>query len=108
MGFVAPQVTGLIINHHNDMHHWNIVFYIAAGVGTLGNLVFIIFGTAKEQEWNRIKGEGARQAVKEEEEEKTTEMWINQPLETNVGPQTPHSFLFDMMWPHQFFLSAFI
>jgi hypothetical protein len=29
------------------------VFFIAAGVYTLGNTLFIIFGTTKEQKWNR-------------------------------------------------------
>ena len=24
MGFLAPMVTGLIINHHNDVPHWKV------------------------------------------------------------------------------------
>ena len=55
MGFTAPQVTGYIINHHNDLDHWRIVFYSAAAVNFFGALVFILFGSAKEQSWNKIE-----------------------------------------------------
>ena len=55
MGFVAPQVTGLIINGHNDIKHWQEVFFIAAAVYILGNLVFVVFGKAVEQKWNRTE-----------------------------------------------------
>jgi hypothetical protein len=24
MGFIAPNVTGLITNHHNDVRHWQV------------------------------------------------------------------------------------
>lgn len=55
MGFVAPQVTGWIINGHNDIDHWRMVFLIAAGAYVVGNTVFVIFGQAKEQKWNRTE-----------------------------------------------------
>ena len=60
MGFVAPQVTGLIINRNNDVAHWRLVFLTASGVYFVGNLLFVIFGQAKEQSWNREE-EGNRQ-----------------------------------------------
>jgi len=25
MGFIAPNVTGLITNHHNDVRHWQVM-----------------------------------------------------------------------------------
>ena len=65
MGFVAPQVTGLIINGHNDVGHWRVVFLIATAVYLLGNVVFVIFGLAAEQDWNRAtttrRGRGGNQ-----------------------------------------------
>ena len=65
MGFTAPQVTGYIINHHNDLDHWKIVFYSAAAVNFFGALVFILFGSAKEQSWN-IVNESEMQNEKDE------------------------------------------
>ena len=53
MGFVAPQVTGLITNGHNDVDHWRTVFLIASGSYVLGNTAFVILGDATEQDWNR-------------------------------------------------------
>ena len=53
MGFVAPQVTGLIIKGHNDIDHWQEVFLIAAAIYIIGDIVFVIFGKAEEQRWNR-------------------------------------------------------
>eukprot|EP00092_Neocalanus_flemingeri_P019684 GFUD01021319.1.p1 GENE.GFUD01021319.1~~GFUD01021319.1.p1 ORF type:complete len:503 (-),score=87.91 GFUD01021319.1:155-1663(-) len=53
MGFVAPTVTGYIVAGHSDVPHWRMVFFIAAMVYCVGNTVFLVFGTAKEQKWNR-------------------------------------------------------
>jgi len=63
MGFVAPTVTGFIVGGHSDVPHWRLVFFIAAIVYCVGNTVFLVFGTAKEQKWNRMNW------VEEEEEE---------------------------------------
>ena len=63
MGFVAPQVTGLIINGHNDVGHWRVVFLIATAVYLLGNVVFVIFGRATEQDWNRTAAAAAPAAA---------------------------------------------
>lgn len=34
------------------MTQWCIVFYLAAGVYIIGNLIFIVFGEAEIQPWN--------------------------------------------------------
>ena len=34
---------------------WQIVFFIAAGVYAFGAFFFLIFGSGKEQEWNRLE-----------------------------------------------------
>jgi len=52
MGFVAPALVGYIIKGHNDVEHWQIVFWIASAVYTLGSILFIFLGTAEEQHWN--------------------------------------------------------
>ena len=53
MGFIAPNVAGNIVEGHSDVPHWRLVFFIAAIVYVIGNTIFLIFGTAKEQKWNR-------------------------------------------------------
>eukprot|EP00091_Calanus_sinicus_P000134 TRINITY_DN10058_c0_g1_i1.p3 TRINITY_DN10058_c0_g1~~TRINITY_DN10058_c0_g1_i1.p3 ORF type:complete len:103 (-),score=25.10 TRINITY_DN10058_c0_g1_i1:65-373(-) len=55
MGFLAPMVTGLIINHHNNVIRWKHLFWIATAVYTFGNTIFVIFGTSVEQKWNRVQ-----------------------------------------------------
>ena len=37
------------------MHQWNVVFYLAAAIYILGNLIFIIFGSSEIQSWNNPK-----------------------------------------------------
>jgi len=66
MGFVAPTVTGYIVAGHSDVPHWRLVFFIAAMIYCLGNTVFLVFGTAREQKWNKIRD---IEVVEEEEEE---------------------------------------
>jgi len=65
MGFVAPTVTGYIVDGNNDVPHWRMVFFIAALIYCVGNTIFLIFGTAKEQKWNKRLEDD----IAEEEEE---------------------------------------
>ena len=53
MGFIASKVAGNIVEGHSDVPHWRMVFFIAAIVYAIGNTVFLIFGTAKEQSLER-------------------------------------------------------
>ena len=69
MGFVAPMIVGKIVNGHNDVENWQVkfkkfkmflmknfcqyVFWIAVVIYTIGSVIFIIFGSSTEQEWNR-------------------------------------------------------
>lgn len=53
MGFLAPGITGYIINGNQDLPHWRTVFFIAAVVYFVGNTVFLVFGSTQEQKWNR-------------------------------------------------------
>jgi len=56
MGFIAPTITGILIKGHDDLEHWRILFCVASVVYAVGNAVFVIFGTSKEQKWNRRQG----------------------------------------------------
>ncbi|XP_017486572.1 PREDICTED: sialin [Rhagoletis zephyria] len=53
-GFLAPYVIGLIINHHETLAQWRIVFWLAAAVNIGGNFMYLIFASATEQSWSRI------------------------------------------------------
>lgn len=52
-GFLAPYVIGLIINHNETMGQWRKVFWLAGGLNIAGNLVYLIFASADEQNWSR-------------------------------------------------------
>jgi len=55
MGFLAPQIIGKIIDGHEDLTHWQIVFFIAAGVYAVGNLLYCLMASGEEQPWNRTE-----------------------------------------------------
>jgi len=63
MGIVAPAVAGYLTDGHSDIPHWRMVFFVAAVVYLVGNSVFLIFGSAKEQSWNREQARGREQRV---------------------------------------------
>ncbi|XP_071940952.1 sialin-like [Antedon mediterranea] len=50
-GFISPAVVGALTEIDNTMIQWRSVFWIAAGVQTVGLLHFLVFGSAEIQEW---------------------------------------------------------
>eukprot|EP00088_Acartia_fossae_P010328 TRINITY_DN15141_c0_g1_i3.p1 TRINITY_DN15141_c0_g1~~TRINITY_DN15141_c0_g1_i3.p1 ORF type:complete len:555 (+),score=53.77 TRINITY_DN15141_c0_g1_i3:130-1794(+) len=54
MGFLAPAFTGYIINENEDLGHWRFVFFVASIVYFSGNMIYIGFGSTKEQPWNNF------------------------------------------------------
>ncbi|XP_071515767.1 putative inorganic phosphate cotransporter isoform X8 [Panulirus ornatus] len=54
-GFLAPGVTGVIINGKQTLHAWRTVFIITAVTNVICATVFTLFGTAKVQPWNELK-----------------------------------------------------
>lgn len=55
-GFVVPVVVSLILgDQEHDVYKWRIVFLLSAGIIVFGNIVFILFGSSKEAEWNAPK-----------------------------------------------------
>ena len=55
------------LQDHSDAPHWRVVFFVAALVYIMGNTIFLVWGSAKEQSWNREAGGG--QVWEEGEEE---------------------------------------
>ncbi|CAD7015091.1 unnamed protein product [Ceratitis capitata] len=52
MGVIAPIFVGYIVTETRNVHQWRVVFLLTAAFTFTGNLLFLIFGTAKVQAWN--------------------------------------------------------
>ena len=78
MGFLAPMIIGQIIDGHvsnfiyffestelynlflffilkEDLAHWQTVFFIAAAVYAIGNVLYCLMASGEEQPWNRVE-----------------------------------------------------
>ncbi|XP_013113526.2 putative inorganic phosphate cotransporter isoform X1 [Stomoxys calcitrans] len=55
VALMSPLAAGFIVTDVHSRYQWQMVFVIAAVVFIVGNLVYIIFGTAKVQSWNSIE-----------------------------------------------------
>ncbi|XP_071576583.1 putative inorganic phosphate cotransporter isoform X2 [Temnothorax nylanderi] len=51
-GILAPLIAGVIVQDATNILQWRSVFFLSAGIYTVGNLVFILLGTSKVQKWN--------------------------------------------------------
>ncbi|KAE8753019.1 hypothetical protein FOCC_FOCC000365 [Frankliniella occidentalis] len=52
MSFIAPLVVGAVVQDENDVTQWQTAFLIAAAVSFVGNLAFVIGGSAVRQPWD--------------------------------------------------------
>ncbi|ALC46579.1 CG2003 [Drosophila busckii] len=55
VALITPLVVGLLVKHPSERSEWQLVFSIAALVLFLGNVVYLIWGTAVTQPWNNIE-----------------------------------------------------
>ena len=53
-GVMSGLVTGYVTNNHPNQHYYRVVFMIAASVSMFGMAFYCIFGSGKEQEWNKV------------------------------------------------------
>ncbi|XP_015110299.1 putative inorganic phosphate cotransporter isoform X1 [Diachasma alloeum] len=49
---LAPLIVGLIVTDLSNVAQWQTVFFITAGIYFLGNIIFILFGSAETQSWD--------------------------------------------------------
>ncbi|KPL97008.1 Major Facilitator-like protein 1, partial [Sarcoptes scabiei] len=58
MGVVAPMMVGWILESpltgDTIEEKWNLIFYITTSIYLIGNVVFLIFGTDQQQEWDKV------------------------------------------------------
>lgn len=53
-GFVAPVLVGWILESGDDIGYlWNVVFMVTAAITMMGAVVFMVFGSAERQSWDR-------------------------------------------------------
>ncbi|CAD7015094.1 putative inorganic phosphate cotransporter [Ceratitis capitata] len=52
MSIIAPLVVGYIVTDPASPDQWRIIFFIAAGYNFIANLLFLLFGSAKMQDWH--------------------------------------------------------
>eukprot|EP00096_Caligus_rogercresseyi_P008336 TRINITY_DN269_c2_g1_i1.p1 TRINITY_DN269_c2_g1~~TRINITY_DN269_c2_g1_i1.p1 ORF type:complete len:500 (-),score=70.74 TRINITY_DN269_c2_g1_i1:268-1767(-) len=67
-GIIVPSLAGVILNKANNLESWKIVFLMASASYLIGNTVFVLFGSGKEQPWNHAQIEDEQYMIDEEEE----------------------------------------
>jgi len=56
-GFGAPWLAGYVLKGNPSLENWRVVFIVAAAVCFLGNLIYILMASGKEEKWNRGEDE---------------------------------------------------
>ncbi|XP_067005496.1 putative inorganic phosphate cotransporter isoform X2 [Anabrus simplex] len=54
-GFIAPMISGRILEKNNGLYEWRILFIIGALFYIITGVIFIIFGSGNIQSWNTPK-----------------------------------------------------
>ncbi|XP_072755550.1 putative inorganic phosphate cotransporter [Anoplolepis gracilipes] len=67
-GFLSPAIVGILTNNNQNVGQWRLVFLIAAANSIAGGIIYIIFGTSKQQPWNQY----VKLNLKEQEMQKLT------------------------------------
>ncbi|XP_020280046.1 sialin [Pseudomyrmex gracilis] len=52
-GFISPVIVGTLTNNNQTVEQWHLVFIIAAANSIVGCIIYILFGSSKEQPWNQ-------------------------------------------------------
>ncbi|XP_011881463.1 PREDICTED: sialin isoform X2 [Vollenhovia emeryi] len=52
-GFISPAIVGALTNNNQTVGQWRLVFLIAAANSIASCVIYMIFGTSKEQPWNQ-------------------------------------------------------
>lgn len=52
-GFISPAIVGVLTNNNQTVEQWRLVFLIAAANSIAGSIIYMMFGTSKEQPWNQ-------------------------------------------------------
>eukprot|EP00057_Strongylocentrotus_purpuratus_P011644 XP_011666118.1 PREDICTED: sialin [Strongylocentrotus purpuratus] len=55
-GAISPYVVGVLTPNQSDITGWQTVFIICCGINSFACLVFLVFGSGKEQKWAKQPG----------------------------------------------------
>ncbi|CAG0883594.1 unnamed protein product, partial [Cyprideis torosa] len=61
-GWVAPLVTGAVLQGQPTFERWRIAFWIAIALLLFNAIFYLLFGTAEEQSWNREESKVDKEA----------------------------------------------
>ncbi|CAG2117928.1 unnamed protein product [Medioppia subpectinata] len=50
-GLIAPQFAAYFLNNGHTLTNWSIIFYTTIIVYILGTVIYLVFGSAKVQDW---------------------------------------------------------
>ncbi|XP_063878516.1 sialin-like isoform X2 [Scylla paramamosain] len=64
-GFLAPAVTGMIINNQQTLSSWREVFHVVSLIYIFGGTIYLIFMSADTQPWNDANTEKRKGPFKE-------------------------------------------
>lgn len=53
-GMLAPLATGYFTEHNESLGQWKKLFLLASAIYMLGAVVFLLFGSAKQEEWGTV------------------------------------------------------
>ncbi|KAK9887903.1 hypothetical protein WA026_000206 [Henosepilachna vigintioctopunctata] len=51
-GFISPVITGYLTKEQNGIYQWRIIFFIGGSVYILSGIVFLLFGSGENQNFN--------------------------------------------------------
>ncbi|XP_071443018.1 sialin-like [Hetaerina americana] len=54
-GFLAPYVTGSIVNGHETITRWKTVFLISAAINLIANFIYLMFASGEVQPWDNLR-----------------------------------------------------
>ena len=56
-GVFSPYLVGIVLDSESGgsgLEQWNLIFYITVGVYVFGAVIFIVFGTDQQQQWDKM------------------------------------------------------
>lgn len=64
-GVFAPYIVGILLDSENasNRDQWNLIFYITAGIYLFGAITFMLFGTDRQQAWDRAPDQQPQQQL---------------------------------------------
>lgn len=86
-GFISPAIVGALTNNNQTVGQWRLVFLIAAANSIVSSIIYLMFGTSKEQSWNQY----AKLNMKEREMQELAPMAVKRDNDAENADDTEKS-----------------